>query len=887
MAMNLNRRSNHLPIAHKKPGVTTLCASEPNGHIFGQARCGVTLVELMIAMALMTIGIVGLMGSFKYIQQAIQSSKNRTLASNLAQEKMQILKQKNYYQVLVTSDPAHNTTDFAPESIDYDTGYFPPEDITAAGVTYRRYTLIQVAREDSGTMVTLSPSTPDTGLRLITVTVVWSQGGAKKKQRARSLLANPNTVMANAVFNGLVRNSVTLAPISGALLNAAENMGWRDTTNASGIYSINMSPGNFTLVASAPGYYTEFRTVSIAANATQTQDFNLAKIATGTVTGTAWVNPNLLISQVVVETNTWVSAALGNRNVEYIELFNPTPGPIDIGVTGDPEIRIDYDCEPAGQDRAHTAFNFMFVSTYVAPGHYYLLASAMTFMINGSMINADACFGSAAGCNTAPTFPDYLDNNRAGDIELSRYSDNAVYDIVGWKDKEAGSDMPDHWEGTPIPNYTAADFDGMQAGNQIVRTSSPSFPSGIYGKAYDSGNNSADFIYPSATFTGISYPPRNSLAASQTLIAGTPAAGAVVTASDGLSASTVAWLSGTPPSAVFTLVDVATGTWTAIISSGNFTLENDTVTLAASGSVYNFPSSTTFLNQSATQGLITGRVLNAFGLPISAPSPIVLSPGAAGSDAIADTSYGRYTLRVSSGLVDVTANPANTNPSYVSISSLTILVEFGEVHSGVDFILSQGARISGFVTRDGINALPGVAMVILDSNDSSRDVQITGTDGRFTTISVSTGVYTVEPALSSYELSAPSSATVSLVTAGSTLFSTTFTVSGAMGAISGSVTSGGQPIKSGALIVVTTATLTGTPPAPPILNYATSTGGTKYYIVSSLETGVYTAEAPQGIYRVYAYYSTPSGATATILSSATANINVIAGQTTTGVNFSW
>ena len=103
-------------------------------------RQGVTLVELMIALALITIGVIAMVNSFGFIQKAIQASKNKTLASNLAQEKMQIIKQKVYYQVIVTTDPAHNTTDFAPESIDYDTGYFPPENITEAGVTYTRYT---------------------------------------------------------------------------------------------------------------------------------------------------------------------------------------------------------------------------------------------------------------------------------------------------------------------------------------------------------------------------------------------------------------------------------------------------------------------------------------------------------------------------------------------------------------------------------------------------------------------------------------------------------------------------------------------------------------------------------------------------------------------------
>ena len=64
---------------------------------------GMTLTELMIATALIGIGVLAAVASFRGINQAIQASKGRTLATNIAQEKMQILMQKSYYEVLVTS----------------------------------------------------------------------------------------------------------------------------------------------------------------------------------------------------------------------------------------------------------------------------------------------------------------------------------------------------------------------------------------------------------------------------------------------------------------------------------------------------------------------------------------------------------------------------------------------------------------------------------------------------------------------------------------------------------------------------------------------------------------------------------------------------------------
>ena len=334
---------------------------------------------------------------------------------------------------------------------------------------------------------------------------------------------------------------------------------------------------------------------------------------------------------------------------------------------------------------------------------------------------------------------------------------------------------------------------------------------------------------------------------------------------------------------------MATGTWTVLISSGQYMLQNDTVTVTAPGSVYTFPSSTTFLTQTAVMGIITGRVLSALNTPITNPSPIGLSAGGAGSPTSASTTDGRYRLVVTPGMVDVIANPGNTNPSYVSLSSVSIPAQVGVVWSGVDFILYQGGRVSGYITRDGINALPGVAVSITDSNGISRDQQVSGVDGRFTSISIPTGTYTAAPAIGSLEQSIPSSTTISLTAAGATKFSSTFTITGAMGNITGTVKAGGQPIKTGVLIVVTTATLAGTPPAPPALNAGTL-AGIPYYVVSSMEDGTYSiavrqATAPK--YNVYAYYPTPSGAGVSMVYQSAANVQVLSGQTTAGVNFSW
>ena len=349
-------------------------------------RAGVSLVELMIALAILTIGIVGLMGSFQFIQKAVQVSKNKTLASNLAQEKMQILKQKSYFQVLVTSAPAHNDTDFAPESVDYDTGYFPPEEVTEAGVTYTRYTYVQAVREDSGVIQALAPNTPDTGMKSITVTVVWAYGNGKRKLTVRSILANPDSVVANVIFNGTVKTTPTAGvPIGGAMVQIVEASGCSDTTDSSGQYNINANPGFYTLMASATGYYTALKTVVIAAGATQTNNFQLSKIATGRITGYPWLNNHLVISQVVGSTVD--TSVTPNYDQEYVEVFNPTT----YTWTMNGNIGLKFQ---RASDSVEHAIQIDYRNLTAPSSGYYLFANTGTVVAAGRVITADAVWST-------------------------------------------------------------------------------------------------------------------------------------------------------------------------------------------------------------------------------------------------------------------------------------------------------------------------------------------------------------------------------------------------------------------------------------------------------------------------------------------------------------
>jgi hypothetical protein len=137
---------------------------------------------------------------------------------------------------------------------------------------------------------------------------------------------------------------------------------------------------------------------------------------------------------------------------------------------------------------------------------------------------------------------------------------------------------------------------------------------------------------------------------------------------------------------------------------------------------------------------------------------------------------------------------------------------------------------------------------------------VSGSDGTFLIwgSGISVGTYDVVPRLEAGEAATPSTYTVTL-NAGETIFVGTFTVTGAMGYISGSVTANGAPITTGVLVYATTGTITG---APPVLNSALRSGVVAYYAVSSDAAGHYELAVRGGYdYNLYAWYTTWNGQT--------------------------
>ncbi|MFA6030305.1 MAG: carboxypeptidase regulatory-like domain-containing protein [Elusimicrobiota bacterium] len=854
---------------------------------FNRGRRGVTLVELMVAVSILSIAILGLTGAFQYISKSIRISRARTLAINLAQEKVENLKNLSYYKLLLTTDTVTDNN-FSPALV-YDKSNYPPEDIYTGGITFKRGTYVAFAQTDNNVISTVSYTYPDPGLKQITSYVLWQQDGTWRKLVLQNLYENPYVNTLDGTIRGTVSPSV-----AGANVRVVENPDWNATTNASGVYNFNVVTGTYTVRVTSAGWYDANRPmVSVSTGGTTIVDLTMTQIGSGTVSGSVWASTIALISQVVAATTTACGSCGGSlKDIEYVELFNPTTAAINVAEDGpvNQYLELEYRDESSAfnvddHGGAGQNFDLTYVSTWIPPSKYYLIANATFFYVAGNWMTADAHYDNLSG-----TLKDYIRNDtggggKAGGVRLVRY-DGLLLDAVGWCDAD-NSPPADSYKGTFLDLDA---LDGMNKGDQLVRISSPLVVSNTIGRAYDSDSNTRDFYFPHAgVFSGLLYRPFSTADAAQTVLTGKPMPGAFVESDDLLGTSTrsyTAYMSSPSngtliPYAPYGLYPAATGTWTLTVSSGLYLAQIGTVTVTQFISIGapNASSSPTWvsagspfvrLSSSGVGGFISGRVTDVGNRGINNIQVL-----AAGVLKYTNTS-GYYFAYVSSGPITVIANPNNADTRFVQTLSETV-VYTGQV-TEQDFILSQGGVIQGYATT-GTSALPNV---IFTANRGGYQYGSGSTDntGYFYIKNMTTGTYVVSPALDPMQTSDPVS-TDTYVSGANAVFAASFTVIGALGSLAGTVTYGSDLHMTGALIVASTKAISSTPPSI----VASSAGAqTTYYSASSKADGTYTLDLRGPATYYISVYVPIIGATSVTITTKTFSDVVVNPSITTPYN---
>lgn len=862
----------------------------------------------MIAVAILSVGVLGFIMSFSQIAKAVKHAKSRTLAANpLTLEKLEVMRRIPYQKLMVSTVTATVNLGAA-GTITYDTAAYPEETVVVGDISYTRRVYVEKVRQDGTTFVSVPANSDDQGMKRVTVYTIWKEEGEWKKYSASTLYVNSNLKPLRGTINGKVTDAA-LVPLANAQITVLQDPATTGITGSGGTYSFTVPAGTYTLRASLNGYFTSYSdTFAVPSGAIVSKDFTLSAMAKGTVTGTAWINDNLVITNVVVSTIPWYSTSTAvsaqHCDQEWIELLNPTTWTWSISNDAGLSDLIEVFVLKNGAG-ALTELALTYVSTAVEPGRSYLIANASSVIVESTVIAADAyyslsCTENKLDCKTQASIPWCQGSgDGAGGAGIRFNASSSWIDRIAWK-ASGGGNVAALTEGTA---YDVTN--GMSPADQLVRRSKGGALDVVtYGQAYDTDVNSADLsaaIGPG--YDNVPYPPRNRASGVRPIVGGTPAYGAVVSANDGLSSPVQAVSDGVvPASAKFTLLNVATGTWIVNLTSG--TLFNsiasvdvltDGVTRKIAGTVATGDATNPAgpcdavdtcnvvqLSSTINASFISGRVRNVALVNLSG---IVVRASGVTATTAAD---GTYTLTLDTGTHTVEANPSDAggyNVTYVSVSSAGWNTTTGVIVSGVDFILSQGGSVRGRVTNNGTDPLSGIP-VIASRNDVELGFASTDSNGYFNITGISTGTYAIVPQIDTGESVSPTkSVDVPDAAGATTVWSATFTLTGSPGTIAGTVKKNGVAIQTGVLLVATTGTITSDPPAN---NSTVRSGGLIYYTVSSLSDGTYSLEVRggAGTYNIYAWYTTVSETGAVSTTRNTGTTTVAAGATST-VNFSW
>lgn len=842
-----------------------------------RGRLGLTLVELLVAISIISIGMLGFTGSFRFITHSIRDARAKSLALSLAQEKVENLKNTPYHKLQISTQVV-TYTNVTPNQICDEVNY-PPETIRVGGITFTRCVYISLTRVNDHVVDELSALYPDSGLKWVEVTVMWDQRGSTKRLNLNNLHENPNVQPLNATVKGAVTDS-SGSPIPGAVVTVLDKADWEDATDAAGSYLFQVNEGSYFIRASSAGYHDlVYSSVTVAEADILTTNFFLTPIATGTVSGNVFYSSHLVIAQVVLATTTRIGDAadpLEMGDVEYVMLFNPTTFTINMTAASSSPGGTIYYRRGGSPNTTHTYNDMMttLTSTFVPPNKGYLIANASWFLIADTWVRADASYG--AGLN-------YLDETEAGSVIIYRWSDSFFVDRVAWG-ADGVSEYNGWYDGTPLADSACAD--GIGQGNLIIRYSSPTTiaDSGVYAWAYDSGNNTLDFAGPHVTCAaGLSHPlmnwsdigpirPYSTFDSTQTVIGGLPAYGALVTANDLIGGTTNAYLAHvtndfgqSQPYARFQLNGVSTGTWTVLVATKQFYSEISGVVVPNLGGV-SIPNSVTEpaepgagvhivrTTQPAIGGYVNGLVRNANGAALAGIAVI------AGGTPVTTSSNGRYFAAVATGSISVVINANYANASYQESVQL-VDVEVGELLT-VSADLSERGVVMGYVTSDGNSVLPNI-QVTASRSGQQFGAATSDSSGNFYFRNLTTGTYQIEPTLDPLEIWSPSSYTAVAV-AGATVHVGTFVITGAQSMVTGSVMVNGELVTTGALILISTGVIPATPPA---IVASSAAAQTVIYSGSSKADGTYEIEvrgSTTTTYRVSAFVPVISGDAVTI-----------------------
>ncbi|MBI5573095.1 MAG: hypothetical protein HY919_00900 [Elusimicrobia bacterium] len=811
-------------------------------------RHGFSQVEIVITILIVSIVILGVITTFSSIGKGLITGKTRTIANNLAQEKIEILKNVSYSRLLTTSQD-----DLTTYGYDYTNTDYTPETLNVGDANYTRYTTVWKAEESGTEISTMSPTATDQGIKKIKIEVKWTENNEQKLLVLYNLRDDPNRSTLNGKVYGIISSTVGITDgISAARVEVVQDINRNDTTSTTGYYIIKTtSPATVQLNVSKDGYWSK-TSVNFSVG-TNPQNLQLPAKEKGNAYGFVYKRDHLVISRVVAE---WS----GTDGRECVELFNPTTWAWTLNSS---TIKLKY---VNSSDIVENPTVYFRNNTIPVNGYFLFLGSTDSSSSTVTGLTADATY-----------YATIIATDRAGVAIQDGYG--IWIDSVGWGNVGVANTAPSKAIETTgldlnAPNYLPTTY-CLERGT--ITTAGYN--------AWDSNINSDDFTRHTI-LTDI-----HNSASTETPQTGTPVGYAVVSANDGLSSAVNASSTG-----YYYLTGIATGTVTLYGSSLTLMGLEPNTTITTGGKI----NRDIILSSTSEGGFISGYVKN--GANNSAIANITVSAGVytavTGSD-------GKFSFSVDVGSYTVIANPDYTSvpdgAKWTSGTSQaeankTVEVNYGASVSAGDLKLYAAGWISGHTYNASGGDLPYITVrTTSPTSNFSTDV-VSATDGTYIIKGVKIATdYDLYPVLDDADTYSRTGAwgtwTVPVtVTQGVETSGKHFKISSAWGKITGSVsdTAIGGNIKTGVLIIATTASMPAD--SPPTIS-AGSVGGTNtiYYGTISDSSGNYSVSVRKGwTYNLKSWYTKISGDTVAVQpTKEKANLIYGVSDSSATVSFEW
>jgi hypothetical protein len=503
---------------------------------------GMTLVELAIAIAILGLGVIVVLKSTSGLANALLSSRKKAQADSLIDSHIGSLEKRPYNEIPVSNNPTA-IPDLNP-IVFYDGTNYPIVSQNLLGRIFKLYTLVERVKVDPVTNnVAIVPANdPDTGLKRIRVTAVWSDRGSLLTREVSRMKAQDlpgTTVRMTGQVTETNGDAVPFALVRYASLSGL----WDTVTDGNGNFSFSALSGSGNLIVRRPPLFAEAsRPVAVAPNEfTKTENMVLSRHPLWDVSGVVWTSTRPLISMIAG------NILDGAISQEFVELYNPSTFPWTVQNM----LKLRF-----GQDNqmVNDVAIAQWIQMEIQPNGFYLFANQNTVTILGVTRNADARWNG-------PIIQTEHENGGGvpegyGGLELVNIPDGTVLDRVGWQKNNA--QRPQLYSVSPINNI-------LHDGEAFFRRSSTStlfLPLGGSGPtdrapAYNSGDNSLDFFIDANPKTP--YGAHGPLFYNRKPVAGTPAVGALVIVSEiSLSqpATAVAALDGSFPVARWSVANV-------------------------------------------------------------------------------------------------------------------------------------------------------------------------------------------------------------------------------------------------------------------------------------------------------------------------------------------